>query len=99
MSQVIRVRDIARDGTYAFGPEQPVFRVPYDLFHPPGSVKKSGLLVEWWDQGALRSARVAPAALGDAQPGERVLMDLPPHAGDEWWLCDVEAVDGVAATR
>jgi hypothetical protein len=97
MSQVIRVRDIARAGTYEFGPEQPVFRVPYDL-SPPGSVKKSGLLVEWWDQGALQSARIAPAALGETHPGERVLVNLPPHADDEWWLCDVEVVQGVAAT-
>jgi hypothetical protein len=97
MPQVIRVRDIARDGTYELGPDEPILRVPYDLFHPTGSVKRSGPLVEWVDAGTIRRARVAPAALGDTQPGQRVLLNLPPHAENEWWLCDVEAVDGSAA--
>lgn len=99
MAHAIQVRDVARAGVHQFGPEEPVLRVPYDLFHPQGAVRKQGLLVEWSDGGQVRSARVAPAFLGDTHPGERVLLQLPPHMDDEWWLVDVEAINGAAATR
>jgi hypothetical protein len=105
MAEVIRVRDVARAGTYELGPKEPILRVPYDLFRPKGAVHRSGSLVEWSDEGTIRQARVAPAELGEAQPGQRILVHLPPLAGeesvaeDEWWLCDVEAVDGSAGTQ
>jgi hypothetical protein len=105
MAQVIRVRDIARSGTYELGPKEPILRVPYDLFQPKGAVHRTGQLVEWSDAETTRQARVAPAELGDTQPGQRVLVQLPPATehdaavDDEWWLCDVEAVDGSAGTQ
>jgi hypothetical protein len=98
MPRVIRVRDVARDGVYEFGPEEPMLRGPYELFNPVGSVRQRGGLVDWVQGGVIRSARVVLSALGDAHPGERVLLRLPPRVSDEaWWLCEVEAVDGIAA--
>ncbi len=100
MAQAIRVRDVAREGVHEFGPSEQAFRVPYDLFHPEGAVHMHGELIEWSERGHARSARVVPALLGDTHPGERVLLRLssaPPD--DEWWLCDVEAINGSAATR
>jgi hypothetical protein len=98
MPRVIRVRDVARDGVYEFGPEEPMLRGPYELFNPVGPVCQRGVLVDWVQGGVIRSARVVPSALGDAHPGERVLLRLPPRVSeDEWWLCEVEAVDGIAA--
>jgi hypothetical protein len=95
---VIRVRDVARDGVYDLGPEEPILRGPYELFRPVGAVRQRGTLVDWLQAGVIRSARAVPADLGSAHPGERVLVRLPPRASpDEWWLCDVEAIDGVAA--
>ena len=99
MAQVIRVRDIARDGKYELGPKEPILRVPYDLFHPNGAVRQSGQLVTWSDEGTVRHARVAAAELGDTQPGQRVLLHLPPNVEGEWWLCDVEAIDGSESTQ
>jgi hypothetical protein len=59
---------------------------------------RRGVLVDWLQGGVIRSARVTPAVLGDCHPGERVLLHLLPHASeDEWWLCEVDAVDGVTA--
>jgi hypothetical protein len=99
MASVIRVRDIARDGKYELGPKEPILRVPYDLFNPTGAVRQNGQLVTWSDAGGVRHARVAPAELGDTQPGQRVLLHLPPVVDGEWWLCDVEAVDESEATQ
>jgi hypothetical protein len=98
MALVIRVRDVARDGVYDLGPDEPVLRGPYDLFNPVGPVRRRGALIDWLEAGVIRSARAASAMLGDTQPGERVLLRLPPRPNeDDWWLCEVEAVDGVAA--
>lgn len=95
MPQVIRVRDVARDGTYDLGPEEPMLRGPYELFHPVGPARLRGALVDWVQARVIRSARVAHAELGDAHPGERVLLQLPPRESkDEWWLCEVESLDG-----
>jgi hypothetical protein len=96
MPEVIRLRDVVRGEVHELGPETPILRGPYELFQPVGSVRRRDGLVEWTEAGATRSARVAPAELGDAHPGERVLLRLPPGQpqGDEWWLCEVEAVDG-----
>lgn len=98
MTRVIRVRDVVRGGVYELGPEQAMLRGPYELFHPVGSVVRRGALVDWVQGGVIRSARVTPAVLGDGHPGERVLLHLLPHSSEkEWWLCEIDAVDGVAA--
>jgi hypothetical protein len=97
MAHVIRVRDVARNGVYDLGPDEPILRGPYELFDPIGPVRERGVLVDWLQAGVIRSARTAPSTLGDTQPGERVLVHLPPRTDEaEWWLCEVEAVDGVA---
>jgi hypothetical protein len=98
MPRVIRVRDVARDGVYDLGPDEPILRGPYDLFNPIGPVRRRGALIDWLQAGVIRSARAASGSLGDAHPGERVLVRLPPQTTeDDWWLCEVESVDGVAA--
>ncbi len=100
MPHVIRVRDIVRAGVYELGPDQPVLRGPYELFNPVGPVRQRGALVDYLQGDVIRSARVAPAMLGECHPGERVLVRLDPRAvEDEWWLCEVEAVDGIAAAE
>lgn len=99
MHQTIRVRDIARSRIHDLGPREPMLRGPYDLFDPHGPVHRHGELVDWMQSGVVWIARVAPAPLGDAHPGERVLLRLEPLASeDEWWLCEVVAADGVAAS-
>jgi hypothetical protein len=98
MPHVIRVRDVVRDGVYDFGPDEPALRGPYELFNPIGPVRQRGALVDFLQGNVIQSARVAPTTLGECHPGERVLMRLVPlTAEDEWWLCEVESVDGVAA--
>jgi hypothetical protein len=97
MPHVIRVRDVVRQGVYDFGPEERVLRVPYEMFDPVGAVRLRGTLVDWLEGDVIRSARFAETELGDCHPGERVLVRLPPDAENEWWLCEVEAVDGVRA--
>ena len=92
----IRVRDVVRDGVYDFGPDEPVLRVPYDLFQPVSSIRTRGTLIDWIEGDVIRSGRVARSVLGDTRPGERVLLRLPPPSDEQWWLCEVEAVDGVA---
>lgn len=116
MAEVIRIRDIARAGLYELGPHEPVLRVPHDIgtFAPKGAVHpvhEHPDLVEWEEdvkwagEGRLRQVRVAPAELGDTQPGQRVLVHLPPSdedteaSQDDWWLCDVEAIDGSSTTE
>ncbi len=100
MPSVIRVRDVARRGIYDLGPDEPMLRGPYELFDPVGPVRRRGVLVDWLQAGVIRSARVVASTLGTANPGERVLVHLPPHASeDEWWLCEVEAVDGLTAAE
>ena len=98
MPHVIRVRDGVREGVYDFGPDEPALRGPYELFNPIGPVRQRGALVDYLQGNVIRSARVAPTTLGECHPGERVLMRLAPlTVEDEWWLCEVESVDGVAA--
>jgi hypothetical protein len=103
MAHVIRVRDITREALYDFGPEQPILRGPYDLFQfqSDGAIHRRGELVDWHVPGGeVRTGRVAPASLGEVRPGERVLVQLPPGAaGDEWWLCEIESVDGIAVAQ
>jgi hypothetical protein len=98
MPRVIGVRDVVRGGSYELGPDEPMLRGPYELFNPVGAVIRRGALIDWLQAGVIHSARVAPAVLGDAHPGERVLLHLRPNSSEsEWWLCEVETVDGVAA--
>lgn len=98
MPHVIRVRDVVREGVYDFGPDEHVLRGPYELFNPIGPVRQRGALVDYLQGNVIRSARVVSTTLGECHPGERVLMRLAPHTvEDEWWLCEVEAVDGIAA--
>jgi hypothetical protein len=98
MPHVIRVRDVVRDGVYDFGPEEPALRGPYELFNPIGPVRQRGALVDFLQGNVIQSTRVAPTTLGECHPGERVLMRLVPlTAEDEWWLCEIESVDGIAA--
>jgi hypothetical protein len=41
-----------------------------------------------------------PGILKDRHPGERVLLRLDASSPDEeWWLCEVVSVDGVAGTK
>jgi hypothetical protein len=99
MTQVIRLRDVVRHGVYQLGPDVPILRGPYELFDPVGPVRRRGALIDYLQGGVVRSARVAPASLGDTHPGERVLVRLSEmtEAEDEWWLCEVMAVNGVQA--
>jgi hypothetical protein len=107
MLHAIHVRDISRGGRYDLAPDEPMMRVPYDLagggaaaFQAVGPVFQHGAMVDWVEGGIVRSARVAAGLLRDAHPGERLLVLLPPGgSSDEWWLCDVEAVDGVGAAH
>jgi len=95
---VIRVRDVARRGVHDLGADVPVLRGSYELFNPVGPVRLHGDVVEFLQGVSMHASRVAPARLGETHPGERVLVRIPPlDAPDEWWLCEVEAVDGVAA--
>jgi hypothetical protein len=103
MAHVIRVRDVAHEALYEFGPEQPILRGPYDLFQFPsvGAIRRHGAMVDWLVPGGeVRTGRVSPASMGEVRPGERVLVQLPPGAtGDDWWLCEIEAVDGIAVAQ
>lgn len=91
---VIRVRDVVRGDVYDFGPYEQVLRGSYDLFRPAGPVVLREGLAEWSESGIVRTTRIVSAPLGDVHPGERVLLRI--GSGDEWWLCEVEALDGVA---
>jgi hypothetical protein len=98
MAKIIRVRDVARHEVYDCTPDEAVLRGPYELFQPKGPVRlRPDGLVEWEEGLGTRSARVAGAVLGDTHPGERVLIRLPPRVSEEWWLCEIQAIDGVVA--
>jgi hypothetical protein len=101
MSQVIiRVRDVTREAVHQLSPQEPALRGPYELFNPVGAVRRHADLAEYLQGGLLRTGRIVETKLGETKPGERVLVRLPPKASDdEWWLCEVEAIDGVAATQ
>jgi hypothetical protein len=83
MRSIIRVRDVARNKVYDFGPDEPILRGPYELFQPVGAVQRRGALVDWLQGNVIRSARVVPNVLGDTRPGERVLLRLPPVESDD----------------
>lgn len=65
-----------------------------------GAVHRRGHLVDYLQGNVIRSGRVVSTVLGATHPGERVLLKLPPATSeDQWWLCDVEAVDGIEADQ
>lgn len=93
MPRLIRVQDVARNQIHDLGPDEPILRGPYELFHPEGRVQRRGSLIEWVQAKEPRSARVVPATLGETHPGERVLLRLDPDdSEDDWWLCEVQAM-------
>ena len=94
----ITIRDVVRHGSYQLSGTEPMLRVPYDLFNPVGPVQVRGDLIHYLQSGEVRTGRTAPGVLGDARPGERVLVQLPQSKSqNEWWLCEIVAVDGVEA--
>ena len=100
MPRSIRVHDVARNKIHDLGPDEPVLRGPYELFHPEGPVHRRDALIEWVQGKQPRSARIVPATLGETHPGERVLVRLDPQdPEDDWWLCEVQAVDRVQAAQ
>jgi len=100
MPNSIQIRDVVRNTTFERGPDEPVLLVPYDLFKPAGAVHKHGELVDWQQGDATKSGRAVPELLKNTSPGERVLMRLDANAPvEEWWLCEIVSVDGVAGTK
>jgi hypothetical protein len=99
MPNRIQIRDVVHNSTFERGPDEAVLRVPYDLFQPIGAVHRHGDLVDWKEGGKSHTGRTAPAALKDTHPGERVLLHLEGGEPEEWWLCEVMEVDGVAGTK
>jgi len=97
MPHSVFVKDVVREGLLELPPDELVLRVPYDLFAPAGAVRRHGSLVDWTEGGVIKTGRVAPTRLGDTQPGERVLIHFSPEP-DEWWLCEVESIDGKEQT-
>jgi hypothetical protein len=95
----ITVRDVVRHRDHDLPGGEHMLRVPYDLFHPIGPVRFERGFITYLQDGELRNGQVAEAELSDAHPGERVLLRLPDERGiidaNEWWLCEIEAVDGV----
>jgi hypothetical protein len=97
IANVIRVRDVVRNATYDVAPEEPILRVPYELFQPVGAVRRRGALVDWLQGDVIRSGRAVAGVLRTVEVGERVLLRIDPGSSeDEWWLCEIEEVDGVA---
>jgi hypothetical protein len=97
MANVICVRDVVRARMHQLGPSERALRVPYDLFKPTGHIIRCGDSIAWEQGEEHHSARFAEAALGDCNPGERILLRLSAEdSQDQWWLCEVESVDDVA---
>jgi hypothetical protein len=96
----IRIRDVVHDAMFERSPDEQVLLVPYDLFQPTGAVHKRGELVDWQQGPTQKNGRTVPSLLGNTQPGQRVLMRLDSAApADEWWLCEIVSVDGVAGNK
>jgi hypothetical protein len=99
LPHVVTVRDVVRHRRYDLSGGERMLRVPYDLLNPVGPVRYEGELITYLQDGELRNGDAAEHALADAHPGERVLLRLPegarPPNASEWWLCEVEAIDGV----
>ena len=100
MPNSIRIRDVVRNATYERGPDEAVLLVPYELFQPVGAVHKRGDLVDWLQGENMHSGRAVAGLLKNTQPGERVLLRIDANDSvNEWWLCEIESVDGVAGTK
>ncbi len=97
-TSVVKVRDIARGDVHEVPRGLSMLRVPYDFFHPTGAVRVEDGLATYVVGSEVSTGRVAPAALADAQPGERVLLQLPSSADGDWWLCEIQEMNGVAAS-
>jgi hypothetical protein len=96
----VRVRDIVRHGKYELTGTERALRVPYDMFHPKGVVEVRGELASYIEGDEVRIGRTARCLLGETRPGERVLVRLDATSlgledDGDWWLCEVEAKDGV----
>jgi hypothetical protein len=98
MPNMIGVRDVVRNATYELHPDEPILFVPYDLFQPSGAVRTGDGLITWTEGKVARSGRAVRSTLRNAEVGVRVLVRIPTDASheDEWWLCEVAVVDGVA---
>jgi hypothetical protein len=89
---------VARKTTHELGPSETMYRVPYDLFNPPGPVQLKDELISYVQSGEVRTGRAVKSQLGESRPGERVLLRLEPcETPHEWWLCEVVEVEGVSA--
>lgn len=97
MADLIRIRDVVRGDVYELGPEEPAMRGSYDLFRPVGPVRvRDDGLAEWHEGATIRTSRISPTTLGDLHAGERVLVRLGSETDEPWWVCDVEAIDGIS---
>jgi hypothetical protein len=85
---------------YDLSPADPMLRVPYDLWRANGPAVFENGLVEVPLANGREIARTRPGRLGEAHPGERVLVQHPDTEPDprQWWLSEVEAVEGHDAT-
>jgi hypothetical protein len=93
---MLTVRDIVRGGVHRLDGREPMLRVPFDLYSPDGAVELVDGFAHYTEKSEPRIGSVAGESLADAKPGERVLLRIPPCSSDrEWWLCEVEAVNGI----
>ena len=97
-TELVKVRDVVRNATHEMPRECSMLRVPYELFRPIGAVRVLDGVAAYEAGSDVATGRVAAGALSDAQPGERVLLQLPPSVEGEWWLCEIEEANGVAAS-
>jgi hypothetical protein len=97
-SGIVTIRDLATNLTLDIPSETEMLRVPYDAWDISGPVQLRDGRIEYTKrQGATVIGQAASASLGDARPGERVLLREQSLEKDEpgWWLCEVVAVEGV----
>ena len=97
-ASLVRVRDVVHNAVHQLPRDLSMLRVPYDFFTPTAAVEVRDGLATFHRGTDVTTGRVASACLGDAQPGERVLLQLPPSTEGEWWLCEVEESNGVMSS-
>ena len=71
---------------HELAPTERMLRVPYDLFHPVGSVRLGDDgLITYLQAGVVHTGRTAESRLADSHRGERVLVRLqdPGSQSDE----------------